>query len=226
MYPCFDHPTLADLLDQHGVSWKYYEAFTGPGLWNGFDAISHIRQGSDWANVVSPNTKIFTDITNGQLPAVSWVIPTAAASDHAKSTDGTGPAWVASIVNAIGNSPYWGNTAIFITWDDWGGWYDHVQPQIFNSYELSLRVPLVIVSPYARPAYVSHVPHEYGSILHYVESTFGLGSLGYSDVRADDLSDCFNYSQTPIAFTTIQSAQQAAYFKQLPLDGRIPDSDF
>jgi phospholipase C len=223
--PCFDHPTLFDSLDAKGITWRYYDAFNG-GLWSAPDAIAHIRNGADWNNVSLPSSNILTDISSGQLRQVSWVIPTAAASDHALSTDGTGPAWVASIVNAIGQSQYWQNTAIFVTWDDWGGWFDHVQPQMFNSYELSFRVPLIVVSPYAKPGYVSHVQHEYGSILKYVEETYGLPSLGYTDARADDLSDCFNYSQTPIVFQTIQADRRAADFIHAPMVNVPPDDDF
>ncbi len=79
--------------------------------------------------MIIPQSQVLTDIANGQLAQVSWVIPDGTHSDHAESNDGSGPSWVASIVNAIGNSPYWANTAIIITWDDWGGWYDHVAPE-------------------------------------------------------------------------------------------------
>ena len=225
LQPCFDHPVLFDELDAKGVTWRYYDSFSG-GLWSAPDAISHIRFGTDWANVVVPQTTILADIAQGQLRQVSWVIPSAAASDHALSNDGTGPAWVAQIVNAVGQSPYWQNTAIFITWDDWGGWFDHVQPQIYNSYELSFRVPLIVVSPYAKLGYVSHVQHEYGSILKYVEETFGVPTLGYTDARADDLSDCFNYSQTPTTFQTIQSNRRAQDFLAAPPSNVPPDDDF
>jgi len=225
-YPCFDHQTLFDLLDQKQISWRYYESFVGPGLWTAPDAIQHIRSGPDYVNVVAPNTTIITDVQQGRLPQVSWVMPTCAESDHAGCTDGTGPAYVASIVNAIGSSQYWNSTAIFVTWDDWGGWYDHVKPPLYNSYELGFRVPLIIISPYARPGYVSHVQHEFGSILKFVETTFGLGSLGFTDVRADDLGDCFNYAQPPISFVTIQSVQHADYFLRQGDSGRAPDDDF
>jgi phospholipase C len=224
--PCSEHPVLFDLLDAHGISWRYYQAGTGAGLWNAADAIQHIRSGADYANVITPNTTILSDIQSGKLPQVSWVMPTAAASDHAKSTDGTGPAWVASVVNAIGASQYWSDTAIFVTWDDWGGWFDHVKPQQFNAYELGFRVPLIVISPYARPGYVSHVQHEFGSILKFTETTFGLGTLGYTDARADDLSDCFNFSQNPLAFRTIQATRSASYFQHRPADPRPPDDDF
>jgi phospholipase C len=119
-----------------------------------------------------------TDIAIGQLACVSWVIPTGQASDHPGITDGSGPSWVASVVNAIGNSQYWPNTAIIITWDDWGGWYDHVSPTItggpgvINSYEYGIRVPLIVVSPYAKPAYISHQVNDFGSILKFIEATF------------------------------------------------------
>ena len=150
-----------------------------------------------------PQTKVLTDIADGQLAQVSWVMPDGADSDHPRGNKGTGPAWVASVVNAIGNSPYWSNTAIIITWDDWGGWYDHVPPTIYNSYEYGFRVPLIIVSPYSKQGYVSHVQHDFGSIVKFIDEVFDLPSLGYADARADDFSDCFDLTQTPIAFQTI-----------------------
>jgi phospholipase C len=225
-YPCFDHPTLMDALDEKQQRWRYYEAYKGPGLWTAPDAIAHIRSGADYANVVAPSSTIFNDIANLQLPAVSWVIPTAAESDHAKSTDGSGPSWVASIVNAVGESPYWNSTAIFITWDDWGGWYDHVKPQSYNTYELGFRVPLIVVSPYAKHAYVSHVQHEFGSILKFTEETFGLPSLNYTDLRADDLVDCFDFGQQPSPFHAIAAPIGAAAFLHQPVSTTIPDDDF
>jgi phospholipase C len=223
--PCFDHPTLFDLLDTRGVSWRYYVANLGPGLWNAPDAIRHIRYGPDYGNVSAPSANVLSDIQTGKLAQVSWVMPTAAASDHSRSTDGSGPAWVASVVNAIGTSKYWNDTAIFITWDDWGGWYDHVAPPQYNAYELGFRVPLIVVSPYARSGYVSHVRHEFGSILKFTEGTFALGSLGYTDARADDLSDCFDFTQAPTGFRTIASKRRASYFQQLPADARAIDDD-
>ncbi len=222
---CFEHQTLSDLLDAKGVSWRYYAPVT-TGIWVAPNSIGHIQAGPDWANVVTPETQVLTDISSGTLAQVSWVTPTAAESDHAKSNNGTGPSWVASVVNAVGHSQYWNNTAIFIVWDDWGGWYDHVAPQIFGSYELGFRVPLIVVSPYAKPAYVSHVQHEFGSILKFTEETFGLGSLGFTDARADDLADCFNLHQAPLPFRTIAAPLSAEYFKRLPPDTRDPDTDF
>jgi phospholipase C len=223
VFPCFDHPTLPDLLDAANLSWRYYTP-NAYFLWTGPEAISHLRYGSDWANVTVPETRIFDDIEQGRLPTVSWVIPTGANSDHAGKLSDTGPSWVASVVNAIGQSAYWNHTAIFVTWDDWGGWYDHVKPPIYNSYELGFRVPLLVISPYAKAGYVSHVQHEFGSILHFTEEQFGLKSLGYTDSRADDLSDCFNFSQPALRFRPVQTRyskeQLLEQWKESP-----PDND-
>src|SRR5258708_16183430 len=147
IYPCLEHQTLTDLLEAKSLTWRYYSPGTSPPLhrsppiWKGPEAIQPICGpnlpppnatacvGSDWTNNVILNQKqILTDIASNQLKDVSWVIPAGQDSDHAASGGTTGPSWVASVVNAIGNSPYWANTAIFITWDDWGGWYDHVPP--------------------------------------------------------------------------------------------------
>jgi phospholipase C len=135
-------------------------------------------------------------------------------------------------VNAIGNGSYWSNTAIFITWDDWGGWYDHVAPKVINDgaswgsgYVYGMRVPLIVVSPYAKAAYISHVTHDFGSILKFIETTFKLSSVGFADVAADDLSDCFNLTQTPLTFHAIPAPLDAAHFindKHAPVD---PDDD-
>ncbi|HLI95084.1 MAG TPA: alkaline phosphatase family protein [Candidatus Baltobacteraceae bacterium] len=221
---CFDHRTMFDVLDEKRLTYKYYANYTG-GFWNGPSAISHIRFGPDWSHISMPNTNVFSDIAHGELPAVSWVTPSAAASDHPGVTDGSGPSWVASVVNAIGNSPYWNTTAIFVTWDDWGGWYDHVKPPQYNAYELGFRVPLIVISPYAKRGYVSHVQHEFGSILHFTEEQFGLTPLGYTDVRADDLSDCFDFSQPPARFTEIRASRNAAYFMRLPPSNTPVDND-
>ena len=223
-YPCFDHPTLTDLLDNAGVSWRYYTP-SATSTWTGPNAISHIRFGSDWNNVILNPRQILNDITKKQLPAVSWVIPTWAESDHAMGNKGLGPSWVASIVNAIGQSQYWSSTAIFITWDDWGGWYDHVAPTIFDSYEYGFRVPLIVVSPYAKQGYVSKVTHDFGSILKFTEEVYNLPSLGYADSRADDFSDCFQFDAKPHEFRTIQAPHDANYFLHAIESPGDPDDD-
>jgi phospholipase C len=249
MYPCFEHPTLADELDAKGLPWRYYTPTAG-SIWTAPNAIQHLCgpdapppngtacRGPDWRNNVVLYTAknpapILTDIANNQLPAVSWVIPSGQNSDHAGSTLNTGgPSWVASIVNAIGASSYWANTAIVITWDDWGGWYDHVAPAVINDgsswgsgYVYGFRVPLIVVSPYAKAGYVSHVTHDFGSILNFTEQVFQLSSLGYADARADNLSDCFNFNQAPLQFHAIAAPLGADHFRNDRTPPTDPDDD-
>jgi phospholipase C len=225
--PCFDHATLMDLLNPKNIDWRYYT--TGLSwentLWTAPDAIRHLRFGPSWSKVIPSSVQVLLDVANDQLPAVSWVIPTGQNSDHAGVNTGGGPSWVAAVVNAIGNSPYWSNTAIFITWDDWGGWYDHVAPPIYDSYEYGFRVPLIVVSPYAKAHYVSHKTHDFGSILSFIEQNFHLGTLGYADSRADDLSDCFDFNQAPLRFQTIAAPMDAKHFLEDTTPPSDPDDD-
>jgi phospholipase C len=206
-FPCFtQYKTMADLLDAASVSWNFYVApvngseFSG-GVWNGFDAIRKVRYGPDWKGHMSfPNTNVFKDVKNGTLPAVSWVIPTLADSDHPASGCNHGPHWITSVVNAIGTSKYWNSTAILVAWDDWGGWYDPIPAPQTNYTSLGFRVPLIVISPYVKPHTVGHTQYDFGSILKFIEQTFDLGSLGTSDAGANSLSDMFNLSQSPNAF--------------------------
>ena len=222
-FPCFDPPVLSDLLDSKGISWRYYQQHRGAGLWYAFDAIRHVRYGNDYANVITPSQTILSDIAAGNLAGVSWVMPGAQWSDHGGGgRSNQGPAWVAAVVNAIGQSKYWKDTAIFITWDDWGGWYDHVAPPIKNACELGFRVPLVIVAPYAKKAYVSKKEHEFGSILAFTEETFGIpkGSLNATDRRADDLMDAFDFTQKARTFKVIDAPPFSPR-----TGGSVPDED-
>ena len=227
VYPCFERDSLTDLLDAKHLAWRFFEHAYGSGLWNALDAIRHIHDAPDYrTRIQAPSSRVLDDIVNGNLKTVTWVMPAGPDSDHAKVTDGTGPSWVAGIVNAVGESKYWNDTAIFVTWDDWGGWYDHVKPPMYNSYELGFRVPLLVISPYAKHLYVSHKQHEFGSILKFVEETFGLGSLKTTDARSDDLADCFDFNQPPRAFRHIHAPFGPGYFANRASSDSIPDDDF
>ncbi len=227
VFPCFDYPTLADRMDAAGVTWRYYTpklTSQSGSTFSAYDAIKHIRYGNDWnTDEVNPETQIFADVANETLPQVSWVIPSFPNSDHPLAHSNTGPSWVASVVNAIGASPYYNSTAIFITWDDWGGWYDHVSPPQVDAMGLGFRVPLIVASPYAKHGYVSHVTHEFGSILRFTEETFGLATLGTRDALSDDLRDCFDFKQTVAPYVTIQTRYRKAFFLQQPATGQAPD---
>jgi phospholipase C len=233
-FPCFTQfTTMADSLDNAGISWKYYAPQTigcpvdcdsGGQLWSVFDAINNVRYGSDWTTkVINPETQILQDAANGNLASVSWVVPDWRNSDHAGSKSDTGPSWVASIVNAIGTSPYWKSTAVVVIWDDWGGWYDDSPPPQLDYEGLAIRVPCIIVSAYAKPAYVSHTQYEFGSILKYIEDTFNVPSLGHTDARAASLRDSFDYGQKPIAFKKITAKYPPSYFLHEKPSLRAPD---
>ena len=204
VYPCFDMATLASVLDARHVSWRYYAApNTDYGyLWSTFDAIRAVREGPEWTtNVISPPAQFVSDVQNGTLAGMTWITPTLDDSDHPVSANKLGPSWVATVVNAVGTSKFWNSTAIFIMWDDWGGWYDHYPPPVQAPAGLGIRVGLIVVSPYARTGYVSHLNHTSGSVLHFAEEALGLPSLGQQDAISDDLGDAFNFAQAPTAFT-------------------------
>jgi phospholipase C len=227
---CFDNQTLGDELDGAAVSWRSYTSSVPNGsghLWNAYSAISHIYNGPDWKkDIITPQTKIFDDINHSKLPAVSWVTPTCENSDHASCNSNTGPSWVASVVNAVGKSKYWNSTAIFVVWDDPGGWYDHVPPKMLDYDGLGMRVPLLVISPYAKAGYVSHVHYELSSILRFVEDRFGLPQLNVSDARATSPEkDCFDFSQPPRKFGAIPSQKGIDYFLQQRPDPRPVDTE-
>ena len=235
-FPCFTQfTTMADSLDSAGVSWKFYAPQVvgcpqqcDPGfIWTVFDAISNVRYGSDWQrNVVYPETSVLSDIQNGNLPSVSWVIPDYKDSDHpSQQNNDRGPSWVAAVVNAIGQSPYWNSTAIVVVWDDWGGWYDDVAPPQLDFEGLAIRTPCLIISPYARAGYVSHTQYEPGSILKFTEEVFGLPSLNHTDARANPLDDSFDFTQNPLPFKKIPAKYPPPLFRHEQPSLIPPDDD-
>jgi phospholipase C len=238
-FPCFKPlRTMADTLDAAGISWRYYapllKASLGGEAWTEFDAIREVRYGPDWKNVVSPETTVLADVKNGRLPGVSWVIPDMQNSDHAGSGSNTGPAWVASVINAIGRSRYWNSTAIVVLWDDWGGWYDDAVPPQLDERGLAIRVPCMVISPYARIArgakagLVSHTQYEFASVLKFVEQVYGLptlgpASLGYTDSRANSILDIFDFSQKPRPFVAVPQPYSDTYLLTRPPSLQPPD---
>jgi phospholipase C len=226
---CFDFKTIADLLDAKGVPWRFYIPSSDRTHYvSSFANIRHIYASGEFASdVVSPETTIIGDVQNGNLAAVSYVVGTFANSDHPGQNvpSSNGPTWVTSVFNAVGASPYWTSTAILLVYDDWGGWYDHVKPVTFNAFEAGFRIPLVIVSPYARRGYVSHQVHYMGSILHFIESNWNLGSLNTADARSDALDDCFDYTQAPLRYVPVTAGNPLAVLvdADLPWYGRTPE---
>jgi len=217
------YATLRDLLDAKQVTWKYYSPAVIGNVgkyWNAFDTVAAVRYGPEWGtNVTMSATDIFDDISGGTLPSVAWLIPDNTNSDHPGGGSDTGPSWVASVVNAIGQSAYWKSTAVIVVWDDWGGFYDHVPPPLVDHWGgLGFRVPLLLVSAYARetngaPGYVEHQQYEFGSILKFIENNWNLGSLGTTDVRATSIVDCFDFTQPARSFVAIPSKYSAQFFR-------------
>jgi len=217
IFPCFDKLTIGDLLDRAQVSWKYYTGSqfdrVDPAV-NTYAAFRQIRFGPDWdRNVSMPSSNILADIQNCKLPSVAWATPNWVDSDHAGNLSAAGPGWVASVYLAIEQSEfspnqachYYGNTAIILTWDDSGGWYDHVAPPPGpNQTSWGFRIPILAISAWARSnyradapftPYVSHTQRESTSIVRFIEKNWALGNLGERDASGDDLSDMFDYSR-------------------------------
>ncbi len=228
--PCFNYTTLGDELDKAGLEWRFYTSkYTKPysGLWSGYQAVRHIIYGPDWKkDVITPQHRFLTDVAGGKLAAFTWVTPLCVDSDHLDCGGGDGPSWVASVVNAVGKSKFWDSTAIFVQWDDWGGLYDPVAPP-FRDYDgLGFRVPLIVISAYAKKDFVSHEQYETASVLRFAEDLFGLDPLSAADKRArSPAKDCFDFSQKPRAFVPIAAPEDANFFIHQPLDPRIPDED-
>jgi phospholipase C len=238
---CFDSPntpfdtTLADEMDAKHITWKYY-APAAPGLpghdagyiWSAFDTIAHIRNGPDWAaNVISPPKQFITDVAAGKLSSVTWIAPDLVNSDHPLCGLCTGEPWVASLVDAVGNSSFWGSSAIFILWDDWGGFYDSVPPPLLDYDGLGIRVPLLVISPFALKNKVTKTQYEFGSILKFTESIFTLAPLAASDTRAKNFgTDTFNFLGTGRPFVPFASVRDRAMIMNQAPSSRPPDTDF
>jgi phospholipase C len=208
-YPCFEMTTVADRLEAAGVSWGYYAPGQGQHgyIWSALDAVKHIRQGPLWNSRVFAESRFVSDVAGGRLPAVSWLIPDFDTSEH-PTVDAfagttlsvsacTGENWTVKQVNAIMQSPDWASTVIVLTWDDFGGFYDHVAPPGIDSLGLGPRVPLIMISPYAKEGVVSHTTYEFGSVLQLIENRYNLKAVAQRDVEANSLLDMFDFTQPP-----------------------------
>jgi phospholipase C len=246
-FPCTNkfpgrYATLRTLLDAKGVSWKYYSpdfkgctachpynpcSLCAGGELNAFDMIAAVRYGKEWGSKVSmPDTNIFSDIEHGTLPAVSWLVPDEVDSDHPGAPYDYGPSWVAQVVNAIGKSSAWKNTAVIVLWDDWGGFYDNAVPPKRNDQGgLGFRIPLMVVSPYVHEGMISHTQYEFGSILRCIEDTFDLGRLGTTDGTSNSLCDVFDFHQAPRKFVEIPAEYSLRYFETQPPSGLPGDPE-
>jgi phospholipase C len=209
VFPCFDFNTLGDNLTDAGVSWTYYAPSKNEGgyLWSAYDAINHIRNTDAWTQHVLEANQFITDAQAGNLPAVSWVVPYNQYAEHPPSSTCAGENWMVSLVNAVMQGPNWQDTAVVITWDDFGGLYDHVAPPQLDEFGLGPRVPMIVISPYVKPGTISHTQYEFSSFLKTVEERYNLPALTDRDAEVKDFLDSFDFTQNanpPLVLTSRQ----------------------
>ena len=212
MFPCFDPPTIADSINNSNnssLSWMFYSppAPEGGSEHNAFDAVKHIRYSNYWKTNIANSTQFITDALAGNLPSVSWVIAPTAQTEHPPNGTCAGENWTVDQINAIMQGPasQWDSTVVFVTWDEWGGFYDHVYPPQVNNLGLGMRVPLLIVSPYpVQQGHVSHTQYEFASVVKFIEEVFNLPYLTERDANVNDTSDSFDFTQNPLAPVYLQ----------------------
>jgi phospholipase C len=197
--PCFDFQTEGDLLSRAGIDWATYAALPGQSgyIWSAYSAIRHIRETDEWRRHAFPVDRLIEDIERGRLPSVTWITPRFELSEHPEYSLCHGENWSVQVINAIMRSPMWQDTAIFVTWDDWGGFYDHVPPPQVDDFGFGIRVPLLVISPYARRGLVDSKLGEFSSVLRFIEDNWGLGQLTHRDRDANNLSHVFDFDRPP-----------------------------
>ena len=231
--PEFAWTDVTYLLHKNAVSWRYYLAsgtepdcedgamtcdagvqhYLNPGFWNVLPWFDDVKDDGEIGNVAD-TTQFFTDLAAGKLAAVNWIIPSDELSEHPTNLVSTGQAYVTTIINAVMKSPFWDSTVIFLTWDDWGGFYDHVAPPSVDKNGYGFRVPTMTISPWVKPGVVDHQVYSHDAYLRFVEDIFLNGarldpaSAGRPDNRPTvretvpqlgDLLTEFDFTQTPNA---------------------------
>jgi phospholipase C len=199
---CIDIPVLPDFLERRGISWKYYAL---PDKWmNALQAIRHIYNGPMWEKVQPPDN-FARDAANGELPAVSWLIPPEGLNEHpgAGQSVCAGENWTVRQINAVMESDAWASSVIVLVWDDFGGFYDNVPPPHYDIMGLGPRTPALIISPYTRQGenpeggHVDKTVYEFSSVLRFIEILHGIKPMTNRDRNADPLTGALDFSQPP-----------------------------
>jgi phospholipase C len=197
----FEFESVINELEAAHVSWRYYAG--GEGFlnnWNPLPAFPYVENNASLVQNIWDTGQFVNDLKNGSLPSVSWVMPDSdTVSEEPPANVTLGEQTAVSEINAVMNSQYWNSTAIFLTWDDWGGFYDHVPPPQVDQYGYGFRVPLIILSPYAKQGYVDNTQGDFTSILKFIETDFQLSPLSTRDAAANDLYGAFDFTQAPRA---------------------------
>ena len=218
-----DWSTLAEEMSNANVPWAWYDGEakpTTPNIWDVLPLFTYFQNHPDQLSEHVRNTQSFiANIRNAQLPAVSWIIPgawvpptyptqcsaldvgygvgSASPSEHPPARSDCGMDYVAYLVNQVMQSQYWQSSAIIITWDDYGGFYDHVPPPRIDAFGEGFRVPTLVVSPWAKHHFIDHTQYEFASLLTLAEDDFHLPKLGTRDVNANNMMNSFDFTQTP-----------------------------
>ena len=231
--PDYAWTDLTYMLHKKGVSWKYYVAqgtqpdceddlatcaalpqkVGTPDIWNPLPWFTTVKHDGQLGNIQTIG-RFYADAKSGHLPAVSWVVPNGKVSEHPTSLVSEGQTYVTTLINAIMNSPDWSSTAIFLSWDDWGGFYDHVAPPTVDQNGYGLRVPGIVISPYARTGFIDHQTLSFDAYVKFIEDDFLGGQRldpktdGRPDPRPDvrenasilgDITQDFDFTQPPRA---------------------------
>jgi phospholipase C len=198
--PCFNMQTIVDRMQQRHVSWKYYSppAFQSGYIWNSLDAIRHVRYSPLWKTNIRRDTQFISDVKAGRLPAVSWLVTNSPFSEHPPYSMCVGENWSVKQINAIMQSKYWNSTLIVLAWDDFGGFYDHVAPPHLDYLTLGIRVPSLLISPYARRGFVDHSVLNFNSVLRFIEDNWGMQPLNRQDRTAPSIVSGLDYLQSPL----------------------------
>jgi len=201
--PCFDFETEGDLLNAKHIPWAYYAATNAQlgYIWSAYSAIDRYRNDpSLWAKHIRPVDDVIRDIGADRLPPVTWITPRFQLSQHPEYNFCWGQNWTIEVVNALMRSAAWKNTLLVVSWDDFGGFYDHVPPVRLDDNGLGIRVPAMVISPYAKPGYVDDTMYEFSSVLRFIEDNWSLRPfLTRRDRIADGLRNAMDFSQQPSA---------------------------
>lgn len=191
--------SIIDQLEEKGVSWRYYAQPYLSG-WNPVPAYATVRNHTGWQKDDVDTSQFAVDLKNNRLADVSWIMPSdSLVSEHPPQNVTVGELRIVSLINSIMQSRFWNSTAIFLTWDDYGGWYDHVPPPQVDQDGYGFRVPTLIISPYSRHGYIDHTQADHTSILKFIQTLYGLESLTPRNLQAADLMEAFDFSLLPRA---------------------------
>jgi phospholipase C len=192
--------TMAELLQNSHVTWKYYDERPNPrkhSVWNPMPGFRQFQRSPELMSHLVGLNQFYQDAQSGELPEVCWIVPTGVDSEHPPADSARGMRHVTDLVNAIMRSNAWKDSVIIITWDDYGGFYDHVAPPSVDQFGYGPRVPALVISPFARPGFICHTKFDFTSPLKLIEQRFGLGPLASRDKEANDMLDSFDFQQKP-----------------------------